>query len=66
MSNAYFEVKPIKGLTLRTSVNFTTNAAKQDYYQSAFLLGKSYTGNKSTPDLTSIDGYRLSGFGYNA
>ena len=62
----YFEVKPIKGLTLRTSVNFTTNAAKQDYYQSAFLLGKSYTGNKSTPDLTSIDGYRLSGFGYNA
>ena len=31
-----------------------------------FLLGKSYTGNKSTPDLTSIDGYRLSGFGYNA
>lgn len=61
-----FEVKPIKGLTLRTSVNFTTNAAKQDYYQSAFLLGKSYTGNKSTPDLTSIDGYRLSGFGYNA
>lgn len=66
MSNAYFEVKSIKGLTLRTSVNFTTNAAKQDYYQSAFLLGKSYTGNKSTPDLTSIDGYRLSGFGYNA
>ena len=50
----------------RQSVNFTTNAAKQDYYQSAFLLGKSYTGNKSTPDLTSIDGYRLSGFGYNA
>lgn len=65
MSNAYLEVKPIKGLTLRTSVNFTTNSAKQDYYQSAYLLGKSYTGNKSTPDLTSIDGYRLSGSGYN-
>lgn len=65
MANAFLEVKPIKGLTLRTSVNFTTNSAKQDYYQSAYLLGGSYTGNKSTPDLTSIDGYRLSGFGYN-
>lgn len=65
MSNAYLEAKPIKGLTLRTSVNFTTNSAKKDYYQSAYLLGSSYTGNKSTPDLTSIDAYRLSGFGYN-
>ena len=58
MSNAYLEVKPIKGLTLRSSINFTTNSAKKDYYQSAYLLGKKYTGNKSTPDLTSIDGYR--------
>ena len=65
MSNAYLEVKPIKGLTLRSSINFTTNSAKKDYYQSAYLLGKKYTGNKSTPDLTSIDGYRMSGFGYN-
>ena len=59
MSNAYLEVKPIKGLTLRSSINFTTNSAKKDYYQSAYLLGKKYTGNKSTPDLTSIDGYRM-------
>ena len=59
MSNAYLEVKPIKGLTLRSSINFTTNSAKKDYYQSAYLLGKKYTGNKSTPDLTSIDGYRI-------
>lgn len=65
MSNAYLEAKPIKGLTLRTSVNLTTNSAKQDYYQSAYLLGSKYTGNKSTPDLTSIDGYRLSGSSYN-
>ena len=65
MSNAYLEVKPIKGLTLRSSINFTTNSAKKDYYQSAYLLGKKYTGNKSIPDLTSIDGYRMSGFGYN-
>ncbi len=65
MANAYLEVKPVKGLTIRTSVNLTTNSAKEDYYQSAYLLGSSYTGNKSTPDLTSIDAYRLSGFGYN-
>lgn len=45
MSNAYLEVKPIKGLTLRSSINFTTNSAKKDYYQSAYLLGKKYTGN---------------------
>ncbi len=65
MSNAYLEAKPCKGLTLHTSVNFTTNSAKRDYYQSASLLGNKYTGNKSTPYLNSIDGYRLSGFGYN-
>ncbi len=65
ISNAYLEIKPVKGLTLRTSINLTTNSAKEDYYQSAYLLGSSYTGNKSTPDLTSIDAYRLSGFGYN-
>lgn len=65
MANAYLDIKPIKGLTLRTSINFTTNSAKQDYYQSAYLLGKTYTGNKSTPDMNSIDGYRISGFGYN-
>lgn len=65
MANAYLEIRPIKGLTLRTSINFTTNSAKQDYYQSAYLLGKTYTGNKSTPDMNSIDAYRISGFGYN-
>lgn len=65
MANAYLEVKPVKGLTLRTSVNFTTNQAKQDYYQSAYLLGNAYTGNKSTPYMNTVDGYRLSGFGYN-
>ena len=54
MSNAYLEVKPIKGLTLRSSINFTTNSAKKDYYQSAYLLGKKYTGNKSTPALMAI------------
>ncbi len=65
MTNAFLEVKPVTGLTLRTSVNLTTNSAKQDYYQSANLLGASMTGNKSTPDLTSIDAYRLAGYGYN-
>lgn len=65
MANAYLEIKPIKGLTLRSSINFTTNSAKQDYYQSAYLLGSAYTGNKSTPYMNSVDGYRISGFGYN-
>lgn len=65
MTNAWLEINPIKGLAIRTSVNFTTNSAKQDYYQSAYLLGSAYTGNKSTPYLNSIDAYRVSGFGYN-
>ena len=65
ITNAFIEVNPIKGLTLRSSVNFSTNTAKQDYYQSAYLLGQAYTGNKSTPYLNSINGYRASGFGYN-
>ncbi len=65
MTNAYIEIKPIKHLTIRSSVDFTTNSTKLDYYQSAFLLGSAYTGNKSTPYLNAIDAYRASGFGYN-
>lgn len=65
MTNAYIEIKPIKNLTIRSSVDFTTNSTKLDYYQSAYLLGSAYTGNKSTPYLNAIDAYRASGFGYN-
>lgn len=65
LSNVYLVVKPIKNLTLRSSINLTTNSAKGDYYQSAYLLGSDHLGNKSTPNLNSINAYRSSGFGYN-
>lgn len=65
LTNAYIEIKPIKNLTIRSSVDFSTNSTKLDYYQSAYLLGSAYTGNKSTPYLNAIDAYRASGFGYN-
>lgn len=65
LSNIYLVVNPIKNLTLRSTINLTTNSSKLDYYQSAYLLGSNYLGNKSTPNLNSIDAYRASGFGYN-
>ena len=66
LTNAYVEIKPIKNLTIRSTVDLSTNSTKLDYYQSAYLLGSAYTGNKSTPYLNAIDAYRASGFGYNA
>lgn len=65
MSNAYISIQPVKGLTIRSSVDVTTDSKKLNYYQTAYLLGTDYTGNKSTPNLNSIDAYRASGFGYN-
>lgn len=65
LSNVYLVVNPIKYLTLRSTINLTTNSSRLDYYQSAYLLGSNYLGNKSTPNLNSIDAYRASGFGYN-
>lgn len=64
-TNAYIEIKPLKSLTVRSSVDLSTNSTKLDYYQSACLLGANETGNKSTPNLSAIDAYRASGFGYN-
>jgi TonB-linked SusC/RagA family outer membrane protein len=65
MNNAYVEIAPFENLVLRSSLNFVTNSNRREYYQSAFLLGNAYTGNKSTPYLNVIDAYRSSGFGYN-
>lgn len=65
LTNAYIEIKPLKSLTVRSSVDLSTNSTKLDYYQSACLLGANETGNKSTPNLSAIDAYRTSGFGYN-
>lgn len=65
LTNAYIEIKPLKSLTVRSSVDLSTNSTKLDYYQSACLLGANETGNKSTPNLSAIDAYRASGFGYN-
>lgn len=65
LTNAYVEVNPLKGLVIRTSLNFNTNSSKSDNYISAYNLGSKYTGNKSTPYLPTINGDRASGFGYN-
>ena len=65
LTNAYIEIKSLKSLTVRSSVDLSTNSTKLDYYQSACLLGANETGNKSTPNLSAIDAYRASGFGYN-
>lgn len=65
LTNAYIEIKPLKSLTVRSSVDLSTNSTKLDYYQSACLLGANEIGNKSTPNLSAIDAYRASGFGYN-
>jgi TonB-linked SusC/RagA family outer membrane protein len=65
LNNAFIEIKPIEGLVIRSSVDLMVNSYKRDYYQSAFLLGNSYTGNKSTPNYNTIDGYRSSLLSYD-
>lgn len=65
-THAFLDYTPVKNLVLRTSINFNTYSMRRDYYQSAYLRGGDRTGNKSTPNLSSIDAYRMSGFGYNA
>ena len=65
VNSAFLEATPIKGLTLKTTLNFSTNSSRGEFYQSAYMLGNAYTGNKSTPYLNAIDANRSSGFGYN-
>lgn len=65
LGSAYVNIKPIKGLSIRSSLNFITKSSRLDYYQTAYLLGNEYTGNKSTPYLNAIDAYRRADFGYN-
>ncbi|MBQ1676609.1 MAG: TonB-dependent receptor [Bacteroidaceae bacterium] len=65
LTSAYLQVEPLEGLSVRSTVNLTTNSSRHDYYQSAYLLGSNLIGNKSTPDLNSIDAYRIAGYGYN-
>ncbi|MBR1488793.1 MAG: TonB-dependent receptor [Bacteroidales bacterium] len=65
VNSAFIEATPLKGLTLRSTLNFSTNSVRREYYQSAYMLGGAYTGNKSTPYLNVIDAYRRSDFGYN-
>ena len=65
VNSGFVELTPVKGLTIRSTLNFSTNSSRGEFYQSAYMLGGAYTGNKSTPYLNSIDGRRSSGFGYN-
>jgi hypothetical protein len=52
-------------LIILSSADLMINSYKRDYYQTAYLLGNSYTGNKSTPDFHPIDGYRSSLMAYD-
>ncbi len=65
LTNAYVEVTPIKNLVIRSSLNFNTNSSRSDNYMSAYNLGGTLTGNKSTPNLAVIGASRSAGFGYN-
>lgn len=65
LNNAFFEFRPIEGLVIRSSADLMINSYKRDYYQTAYLLGNSYTGNKSTPNFNTIDGYRSSLLAYD-
>ena len=65
VNSGFVELTPIKGLTIRSTLNFSTNSRRGEYYRSAYMLGGAYTGNKSTPYLNVIDASRSAGFGYN-
>lgn len=65
LNNAFIEYRPIEGLIIRSSIDLMTNSFKRDNYRTAYLLGNSYTGNKSTPNFNTIDGYRSSLLAYD-
>ena len=64
-ANAFVQVKPLDGLTVRSELNASMMTQKHEYYRSPFSPGSSSMGNKSNPNLLAIDAYRASGFNYN-
>lgn len=58
-ANAYIEIQPLKGLTLKTTLNSGVNNQKYDKYIEAFFAKSgNRTGNISTPDLAAITAER--------
>jgi TonB-linked SusC/RagA family outer membrane protein len=57
--NAYIEYKPIKGLTLNTTLNVGLVADREEWFVEPFLArGNGNTGNISTPNLAQIKARR--------
>ncbi|MDR0429230.1 MAG: TonB-dependent receptor [Tannerellaceae bacterium] len=65
LNNAFLEFRPIEKLVIRSSVDLMLNSYKRDFYQTAYLLGNNYMGNKSTPNFNTINGYRSSLLAYD-
>jgi TonB-linked SusC/RagA family outer membrane protein len=64
LSQAFINIKPIKGLVIKTEFNLSTTNQKRELYRSAYAPGTSRKGNKSTPDMTAIGAERSSSFDY--
>lgn len=56
----YFQLQPLKGLTLKTDLNNSFKSYQREYYRSAAFANKAGTrnGNISKPDLSAIDASR--------
>jgi TonB-linked SusC/RagA family outer membrane protein len=64
LSQAFINIRPIKGLVVKTEFNLSTINQKREFYRSAYAPGTSRKGNKSTPDMTAIAAERASSFDY--
>jgi TonB-linked SusC/RagA family outer membrane protein len=63
-ANAYIELQPTKGLSIRSTFNSAITARKRDFYVEAFLArGGTNTGNISTPNLAQIRAERTNATG---
>jgi TonB-linked SusC/RagA family outer membrane protein len=64
LSQAFINIRPVKGLVIKTEFNLSTTNQKREFYRSANAPGTSRKGNKSTPDMTAIGAERSSSFDY--
>jgi TonB-linked SusC/RagA family outer membrane protein len=64
ISQGFINVRPIKGLVVKSEFNLSTTNGKREFYRSAASPGGSKLGNKSTPNMAAIGASRSSTFNY--
>jgi TonB-linked SusC/RagA family outer membrane protein len=66
LSQGFINVRPVKGLVLKSEFNLSTRASKREMYRTSAhpYTDRGATTNKSTPNMSSIGASRQSWFDY--